>query len=60
MTPDAITASPSWDVAEAGARVLAGGFRHLLVLSDDGTFSGVLSIRDLARAFLEPEATSTP
>jgi CBS domain-containing protein len=57
MTPDAITASPSWDVAEAGARMLAGGFRHLLVLSDDGTVTGVLSIRDLARALLEPDAT---
>ena len=60
MTPDAITASPSWDVAEAGARMLAGGVRHLRVQSDDGTVSGVLSIRDLARALLEPEATPTP
>jgi CBS domain-containing protein len=53
MTPDAITASPPWDITDAGARMLAGGFRHLLVLGEDGTVTGVLSIRDLARALLE-------
>jgi CBS domain-containing protein len=60
MTSDAITASPSWDVAEAGARMLAGGFRHLLVLGEDGSVSGVLSIRDLARALLEGRRTAPP
>ena len=53
MTPGALTASESWDVIEAAERMRAGGFRHLVVLSDSGTIAGVLSIRDLMTSLLE-------
>ncbi|CAN5627597.1 CBS domain-containing protein [soil metagenome] len=52
MTENAITASPSWDVTEAASRMVDGGFRHLLVLNDNGSISGVLSIRDLVASLL--------
>lgn len=47
MTADAITASPTWDVIEASERMKVGGFRHLIVLNEDGTIAGILSMRDL-------------
>jgi CBS domain-containing protein len=55
MTSEAMTASPSWTVREAGRAMLDGGFRHLIVLQDNGSVGGVLSIRDLARTLLEQE-----
>jgi CBS domain-containing protein len=52
MTFNAITASPSWSVVEAAKRMSDGGFRHLVVLDDDGGIAGVLSIRDLVDSLL--------
>lgn len=53
MTPDAITASPSWDVIDAAERMKEGGFRHLIVMNENGTIAGVLSMRDLVAALLD-------
>jgi CBS domain-containing protein len=53
MTANAITASPSWSAVEAASRMIEGGFRHLVVLDDDGRVSGILSIRDLVSSLLE-------
>ena len=53
MTPDALTASPSWDLLHAGTSMLRGGFRHLLVMDANGSVAGVVSMRDLVRALLE-------
>ena len=53
MTAGAITASPSWSAVEAASRMMEGGFRHLVVLGDDGRVSGILSIRDLVSSLLE-------
>ena len=53
MTVNAITASASWDVLEAARRMLNGGFRHLIVLGDDGQTIGMLSIRDLVQSLLD-------
>lgn len=53
MTPDAITASPSWDVFDAAERMREGGFRHLIVMNNNGTIAGVLSMRDLIGALLD-------
>ena len=53
MTVNAITASESWDVLEAARRMLNGGFRHLIVLGDDGQTIGMLSIRDLVQSLLD-------
>ena len=52
MTHNAITAFEDWGVREAAERMANGGFRHLIVLSQDGEVEGVLSIRDLLKALL--------
>ncbi|MFN2388230.1 MAG: CBS domain-containing protein [Actinomycetota bacterium] len=53
MTPQAITASLTWDAIEAGRRLISGGFRHLIVVDEEGSVAGVLSIRDLLRGLLD-------
>ncbi|MGI8407922.1 MAG: CBS domain-containing protein [Actinomycetota bacterium] len=53
MTPIAITASASWDVHEAAQRMFDGGFRHLIVLDEEGEPAGILSLRDLLEALLD-------
>ena len=67
MTANAITASPSWSAIEAASRMLDGGFRHLVVLGENGRVTGILSIRDLVSSLLQefqresagvPESTS--
>jgi CBS domain-containing protein len=57
MTPIAITGSASWDVYEAANRMFEGGFRHLIVLDDQGSPSGILSLRDLVKALLETSSS---
>lgn len=52
MTAIAITGSVNWDVREAATRMFDGGFRHLIVLDEDGSPFGILSIRDLVKALL--------
>src|SRR5487761_1870065 len=46
MTSAPVCATTSWDVVEAAKIMRRGGFRHLIVL-DDGSAIGMLSIRDL-------------
>lgn len=53
MTPNAITATRSWEVEKAARRMIEGGFRHLIVLDEGGEAEGILSIRDLVEALLE-------
>ncbi|MDQ4145523.1 MAG: CBS domain-containing protein [Actinomycetota bacterium] len=53
MTPGALTASWSWDPVEAAERMRSGGFRHLIVMADDGSIAGVLSMRDLMGVLLD-------
>ena len=57
MTPNAMTASASWDVLEAARRMLQGGFRHLIVLDDEGNAAGVLSIRDIFKVCIDQFAS---
>jgi CBS domain-containing protein len=52
MTATAITASPSWSAQEAALRMLDGGFRHLVVVAEDGRVAGILSIRDLVASLI--------
>lgn len=52
MTTTAITASPTWSVQEAARCMLARGFRHLIVVGEQGRVEGVLSIRDLCAALI--------
>ncbi len=48
LTPDAVTATPDWDLGRAAAAMLTGGFRHLVVVDEDDVV-GVLSVRDIVR-----------
>jgi CBS domain-containing protein len=59
MTANAITASPTWDVVEAARTMSQGGFRHLIVLNDQGDVEGMLSLRDLVDALLQSGAPTT-
>jgi len=53
MTKNAFTLAPSVDAMQAATRMHGEGFRHLIVVNDDHTVAGVLSVRDLLGAALE-------
>lgn len=53
LTPDAVTATPDWDLARAAQVMVDGGFRHLVVCEGDDVV-GVLSVRDLVRVWSGP------
>ena len=50
LTPDAVAGMPDWDLDKAAAAMVAGGFRHL-VICDGSDVVGVLSVRDILRAW---------
>jgi CBS domain-containing protein len=52
MTFDARTASTSWDLDAAAEEMVRRGFRHLVVVDDDGRLAGIVSMRDVVRARL--------
>lgn len=52
-TANAITGSESWDVLKAARCMQEGGFRHLIVLDEQGGVSGMLSLRDLVETLLD-------
>jgi signal-transduction protein with cAMP-binding, CBS, and nucleotidyltransferase domain len=54
LTSDVVFAAPQWPVLKAAQTMLNGGFRHLVVL-EGGDVAGVLSVRDVVRAWVEAE-----
>ena len=50
LTPDAVLGEPDWDLDQAAAAMVAGGFRHLVICDGSGVV-GVLSVRDIVRAW---------
>ena len=50
LTPDAVTATPDWDLDRAATAMVAGGFRHLVVC-EGGDVVGILSVRDIVRVW---------
>jgi CBS domain-containing protein len=50
LTPDAVVATPDWDLDRAAQAMLTGGFRHLVVCDADDIV-GVLSVRDVVRVW---------
>jgi CBS domain-containing protein len=54
LTSDVVFAAPGWPVLKAAQTMLIGGFRHLVVLDGDDV-AGVLSVRDVVRAWVEAE-----
>ena len=50
LTPEAVVAMPDWDLDKAAAAMVAGRFRHLIIC-DNSEVVGVLSVRDIVRAW---------
>ncbi|MGA1212110.1 MAG: cyclic nucleotide-binding/CBS domain-containing protein [Solirubrobacterales bacterium] len=57
MSEKVITASPDWSMERAAAEMSRRGIRHLVVCAD-GDLIGVLSMRDIMRAWTSDGATS--
>jgi CBS domain-containing protein len=49
-TSDVVFAAPDWTLERAAQTMVAGGFRHLIVV-DAGEVSGLLSMRDIVRCW---------
>jgi len=58
LTRDAVVAAPDWPLLQAAQTMLSGGFRHLVVCEGDEVV-GVLSVRDVLRAWTERGGPST-
>ena len=50
-------ASPDWSLERAAEAMVKGGFRHLVVV-DGGELTGILSMRDIVRCWVQDGATS--
>jgi CBS domain-containing protein len=58
-TPDVVFAAPQWTLRQAAAAMVAGGFRHLVVV-DEGEVAGLVSMRDIVRCWsAAPAAAGT-
>jgi CBS domain-containing protein len=57
LTSNLVYASPDWSLEEAAARMVAGSFRHLVVIHN-GEITGILSVRDIVRCWTQEGATS--
>ncbi|MER5770468.1 CBS domain-containing protein [Streptomyces sp. NPDC001985] len=49
-TTDVVFAAPAWSLEEAAEAMSRGGFRHLIVLDDEGPV-GIVSVRDIVRCW---------
>lgn len=57
MSEGVITAAPDWSLERAASEMSTRGIRHLVVF-EGGRLTGVLSIRDIVRAWTSDGATS--
>ena len=55
-TGDVVFASPSWTLQQAATAMMAGNFRHLVVV-DGQDVTGLLSMRDIVRCWADQEAS---
>ena len=58
LTPEAVVGMPEWDLDKAAAAMVAGGFRHLVICDGDDVV-GVLSVRDIVRAWSQARTGAT-
>ena len=58
LSPNITFAAPDWSLERAAEAMVAGGFRHLVVV-DGGQMVGVLSMRDIVRCWVKDGATSS-
>jgi CBS domain-containing protein len=56
LTSQAVYAAPDWSLDRAALSMVEGGFRHLIVV-DGGDVIGVLSVRDIIRAWTDDGAS---
>jgi CBS domain-containing protein len=57
LTPDLVYAAPSWTLEQAAEAMVRGGFRHLVVLDGDEV-AGILSVRDILRAWWQDRSSA--
>jgi CBS domain-containing protein len=57
MSEGVVAAAPDWSLEHAASEMSTRGIRHLVVF-DDGTLVGILSIRDIVRVWTSAGATS--
>jgi CBS domain-containing protein len=57
LTWDVVYAGPEWTLDEAASAMIRGGFRHLVVMEGDEVL-GVISVRDIIRAWTDQRATA--
>ena len=57
LSPEITFAAPDWSLERAAEAMVAGGFRHLVVV-DGGQLTGILSMRDIVRVWVSDYATS--
>jgi CBS domain-containing protein len=57
LSSDLTFASADWSLERAAEAMVAGGFRHLVVV-DGGELTGILSMRDIVRCWVSAYATS--
>ncbi|MCA1605877.1 MAG: CBS domain-containing protein [Acidobacteria bacterium] len=53
MVSKAVTVTDRWHVVDAAETMIDRGFRHLVVVDEDGKVTGIISIRDMVRALLD-------
>jgi CBS domain-containing protein len=56
LTADLTFASPNWSLEQAAAAMVRGRFRHLVVV-EGGELAGILSMRDIVRAWTDDGAS---
>jgi len=60
ITWDVVYAGPNWTLEDAADAMVRGGFRHLVVIDEDEVL-GVISVRDVLRAWSQrAAATAAP
>jgi CBS domain-containing protein len=58
ITSELVYAAPRWTLEEATEAMRRGGFRHLVVL-DGGEVIGIISLRDVVKAWTPAGATTS-
>lgn len=58
LTTDLVFAAGEWSIGEAAEAMVRGGFRHLIVLTD-GEAAGIVSVRDIVRAWSGVASSAT-
>ncbi|CAN5746712.1 CBS domain-containing protein [soil metagenome] len=58
MVAKAVTVTAHWHVVDAAGTMMERGFRHLVVVDEDGKPTGIVSIRDMVRALLDDRQQS--